>query len=243
MSKRTAIGYCRVSTAKQLRLSPEIQAEQMAEFCKHEGLDLRLPVFVEAKTGRKYREQLQAAVNAACECQGVLLVYDMTRLFRDTLFGLTLLDALKRRGGAMRSVADSQDTSDQTAFGKLMRTMMLGLGQYQSDQQGEKIAAQNRKTVRIKGYRTNGAQPFGWRIEKTLDASGRILDCTRVEVAAEQAALKLARKLRDKPPFQRSYAYVADQLNAQSIPSPSGNGWSADSVRRVLRQASAIRAK
>lgn len=217
----TAFGYTRVSTTRQERISPQVQAEKIAAFCQEKGWKLECTLH-EARSGRKERDELTAAAQLACASGGVLVVYDMTRLFRNAKQGLIVLDSLRDAGAFMYSVADRQDTTDQTAFGKLLRTFMLMMGQYFSDQSGEKIAASNAKTEKRLGYRTQGQQPYGFDID--LDSG------VRVPVESEQKTIAVARSLRRS----RSLALVAEALNTRGYVTRAGNQWRAEGVRRIL---------
>lgn len=223
---RTAIAYTRVSTERQQRSSPEVQAEQIAAFCARHELALQPHVYHEAKSGKLYREQLQAAFDAAADAKGILVAYDMTRMFRDEIGGLMLMRDLHKAKAAFMTADGSVDTRDQSAAAKLMRTIFLGVAAFQSNQAGEKIALQNAKTKALLGYRTNGQQPYGKKLE-----NGR-----RLDVPEEQAVIATVRTLVEAN--GRTYREMADALNAQSIPSPSGQPWTHTGlgafVRRVL---------
>jgi DNA invertase Pin-like site-specific DNA recombinase len=236
---RPAIAYTRVSTQRQQRSSPEVQAEQIAAFCAREGLVMSPQVFHEAKSGKLYREQLQAAFDAAIAVKGILVAYDMTRMFRDEIGGLVLMRDLHKRGAAFMTADNAVDTRDQSAAAKLMRTVFLGVAAFQSNQTGEKIALENRKTVDRLGYRTNGAQPFGWRIQKVFDGRGEITDCYRVEVPEEQAVLIQVRELVAEN--GRTYAQMADVLNSRGVIPPKGDQWTGKGLGQFVRRLQAVK--
>lgn len=232
---RPAFAYTRVSTAKQQRSSPEVQAVQIAEFCARHDLELQPTIYNEAKSGKFYREQLQAAFDATIAAKGVLVAYDMTRMFRDEIGGLVLMRDLHKAKAIFMTADGSVDTTNQSAAAKFMRTIFLGAAAFQSNQSGEKVALENSKTVHRLGYRTQGGQPYGYKNQKDRDAADRVINCHRVEIPAEQAVIARIRLLHRQ---KHSNYEIARQLTTEGVPTRKGvQAWSPETIRKILRRA------
>src|SRR5689334_15257828 len=96
--KQAAIGYIRVSTEEQARegLSLDAQRAKIAAWCGAMGYELAGTFADEGISGHCVRKRpgLQAAVEAVCACGGVLVVYSLSRLARNTRETLELGERL-----------------------------------------------------------------------------------------------------------------------------------------------------
>jgi DNA invertase Pin-like site-specific DNA recombinase len=208
------IALARVSTKRQDNLSPRAQIEAIRKWAKDRGYEV-VKEFTEVVSGRRQdRDGLTEAMALTCEIQGMLVVYDATRLFRNTLLSLQAFSVLASHGAYFASVTENvMDTRDDTPASRFTRTLFSALGQLQSDQQGAKIAYQNMLTVREKGHRTNGVQPAGWK----LDENGRRIPC-ELELASIEAAKKALVEVK----FVRGrYSKAARLLNERGVPTIS----------------------
>jgi hypothetical protein len=190
------IALARVSTRRQDNLSPRAQIDAIRKWAKDRGYEV-VKEFTEVVSGRRNdRDGCDQAMALACELKGMLVVYDATRLFRNTLLSLQAFSVLASHGAFFASVTENvMDTRDDTPASRFSRTLFSAVGQLHSDQQGAKIAYQNRRTVKERkceqwpdGYRTNGSQPAGWM----LDEKGYRVPCYEERESIEAAMQALS---------------------------------------------------
>src|SRR5262245_5581297 len=83
-----AIGYTRVSTRSQAEEGASLPAQEarIADWCRFHGYTLQAVYSDPGISGRKIenRPGLQAALGAVCQTGGVLAVYSLSRLARNT---------------------------------------------------------------------------------------------------------------------------------------------------------------
>lgn len=218
-----AYGYCRVSTVRQADegTSLEVQEDKIRLWCKLHGHDLQ-QIFVErGVSGRNpSRKALQAALDATCKSQGVLVFYDLTRLARSLQDALA---AFQRVDTAGAHLASCTEPLDSTATGRLMFQILGAFAEFTSRMNGEKVALANKRSLKENGYRTQGAQPYGWQL-----VNGR-----RVKNDDEQAVLAEMRKLSRAG---KSYVSIAATLNESGHTTRGGSAWHMGSVYRVLNR-------
>ncbi len=218
-----AFGYCRVSTTRQRDKgeSLETQAETIAAWCKTRGHTL-VDVFYDSASGRTREERpsLEASVKAASEAKGVLVVYDISRLARRLRDSLAILEDLAASGAQIASVR--QDWCDTTSpAGKFVFTVIGGIAEMFSAELGERVKAANERTVRNKGYRTQGQQPYGYRLENKV----------RVPVPEELAIVAQFRRWRKQG---ATYEKVAALANEAGYRKRRGKPWDAASIFTIM---------
>ena len=82
------------------------------------------------------RASLQAAVSAVCACGGVLVVYSLSRLARNTTETLELGKRLSKAGADLVSLSEKIDTT--SAAGKMVFRMLAVLAEFERDQVSER---------------------------------------------------------------------------------------------------------
>lgn len=135
-----AIAYVRVSTTGQAEdgVSLDAQRSKIAAWCEVMGHEL-VQVFVdEGISGHSMekRASLQAAVSAVCACGGVLVVYSLSRLARNTTETLELGKRLSKAGADLVSLSEKIDTT--SAAGKMVFRMLAVLAEFERDQVSER---------------------------------------------------------------------------------------------------------
>lgn len=140
------------------------------------------------------RPALAQALDAVCACGGVLVVYSLSRLARNTAETLEVGERLAKAGADLASLSEKIDTT--SAAGKMIFRMLAVLSEFERDQISERttMALQHKKA---QGERISGRVPYG----KTLAADGvHLEDCP-----SEQQVILLAR------------AYYAEGLSSRKI--------------------------
>lgn len=222
-----AIGYVRVSTDRQAEdgVSLDAQKAKLAAWCSFNDAEL-VEVHEDAQTGKRAdnREGLQAALDAVCRVGGVLVVYSLSRLARNTKETLEIAERLERAGANLVSLSERIDTT--SAAGKMVFRMLAVLAEFERDQLAERTHAAM-SYMKSQGQRV-GTVPLG----KDLADDGVSL----VDNADEQRVLDVIADMRRK---SWSLRKIAAELTARGIPTKEGNTtWSHSTIQRLVsRQA------
>jgi DNA invertase Pin-like site-specific DNA recombinase len=161
-----------------------------------------------------------AALFERVESNGVKIVFveNATRLARDLMVGEVILQQLTNAGCqviATDSGTDlTADSDDPTR--RLIRQVLGAVAEFDRRVTVMKLrAARDRK--RSRGQRCEGRKPFG-------------------SLPGEAETLARIKELRRKPPYgrRRSLQQVCDALNAEGLPTRSGQPWTKQVVNRIL---------
>jgi len=218
------IGYVRVSTGEQAHsgLGLEAQRRRIQAQARANGWNL-LALFEDAGVSAKTLER--PGLNAALEMLTpgrVLLALKMDRLTRSAGDLLRFQKMVDGRGAAWATVQERIDTT--TATGRLMRTLLATLAEWERDTIAERtVAALASKKER--GERL-GTTPLGYRTEKDEEGSTRL-----VPVACEMATVLRARELHG---LGYSLPSIARTLTHENHSTKRGGRWFATSVSRLL---------
>jgi DNA invertase Pin-like site-specific DNA recombinase len=163
---------------------------------------------------------------ARLDANGVrmVLVERADRLARDLMVGEILLQQFRDRGVAVIEVEGGNDltaaTDDPTR--KLIRQILGAVAEFDKSCLVAKLKGARDRLSKAKGRRIEGRAPFGWAI----------VDGQRVEVPAEQEAVKVMREMRDA---KHSYREIASELMNRGVPAKSGGvRWEAMQVKNIL---------
>ena len=203
-----AITYARVSTGKQAEsgLSLDDQAERMGRELSRRGWELVEAHTDAGRSGRtgKSRPALEAALEALAAGEAdALVVAKLDRLARSTIALSRIMQTSQEQGWALVILDPDLDTS--TAAGRLTATVLGAVAEYES----ELIADRARMTHRRR------------------KAAGH---------RAGQAPIlsdELRHRIADTRTGGASFARIADELNAEGIPTAKGGRWHASTVRHV----------
>jgi DNA invertase Pin-like site-specific DNA recombinase len=203
-----AITYARVSTGKQAEsgLSMDDQAERMGREISRRGWELVEAHTDAGRSGRtgKSRPALEAALEALAAGEAdALVVAKLDRLARSTIALSRIMQTSQEQGWALVILDPDLDTS--TAAGRLTATVLGAVAEYES----ELIADRARMTHRRR------------------KAAGH---------RAGQAPIlsdELRHRIADTRTGGASFARIADELNAEGIPTAKGGRWHASTVRHV----------
>lgn len=245
MAKR-AVGYVRVSTARQGTSGLGLEAQQTAveAMCQANGWELVAPLFHEVESGRKTdRPELEKALAKAKLVGGVLVVAKIDRLARDTHFLLGLINS------GVDVVFCDLPALPAGPVGRFMLTQMAAVAELEagliSQRTKAALAAAKARGTWTKADGTpykagkrlgnpNGAAAFK-RAGKGTKAA--------LEVVSANAT-KRAEELRDtvrqlQAQGVTSLAGIATALNEQGTRSPRGGQWHPSSVSNLLARLEA----
>lgn len=219
-----AIAYVRVSTSGQVEdgVSLDAQRSKIAAWCEVMGYELAGTYADEGISGHSIdkRVGLQAAVDAVCACGGVLVVYSLSRLARNTRETLELGERLARAGADLVSLSEKIDTT--SAAGKMVFRMLAVLAEFERDQVSERttMALQYKKA---QGEKLGGRVPYGMQ----LRADGIHLEAH----AAEQAVIQIARALHQAGLSSRK---IAARLAEQGMYSRAGSVFAPSAIMAMV---------
>lgn len=218
-----AVGYFRVSTAKQgaSGLGLEAQRAAVETFCASRGWELIAPPFVEVESGKRDdRPELERALERARLTGATLVVAKLDRLSRDLHF-LTKL----QKDGARFIAVDMPEANELTVH--IMAAVAQAERKAISRRTVEALAAAKARGVRLGN--PNGAAALRRAGKGTTAALQAVTaDATR---RAEGLRATLDQLRADGV---KSLGGIAAALNAQGIVTPRGGQWHASSVRNLV---------
>ncbi|MGC5198229.1 recombinase family protein [Aphanothece microscopica] len=220
------MSYLRVSTQKQGAegLGIEAQRRAVADFMKGGNWQL-IGELVEVESGkRRDRPKLAEAIALCRAFNARLVIAKLDRLSRDAAFLLSLRDA-----GVEFIAADNPHANRLT----------VGILALVAEQEREAISY--RTKAALAAARARGVQLGAFRDGQFVGRIGNAENASKARQARSIKSRQKAENIRfllDRldPDGQRSLRGLAESLNQEGIPTPSGRGmWSAQSVKR-LRQ-------
>lgn len=156
-------GYCRVSTDKQ-------DLTKYIEQLKKYGIDesnIKSDIMTGTKSDRSGLKNLLDTVVKG----DTIVIPDMTRLGRSTIYLLNLVDELKNKGVYIKSLKeDWLDTTSDNPQNTLMLTMFSALAQYERDL----ISLRTKETLAHKKA-MNGGKAINGRPSKTNETKNIII--------------------------------------------------------------------
>ena len=167
------------------------------------------------------RPGLLKAIDAACDAGGVLVVYSLSRLARNTEETIAMGNRLAKAGADLVSLSEKIDTTSAT--GKMIFRLLASLAEFERDQISE-------RTTMALGYKRSqgeriGELPYGF--EEGQD--GKL-----VENAAEQATIATIRQYRRDGLSLRAIVVVAEKA---CLVSRAGKPFQLTQIARMLKEA------
>ena len=220
-----AVGYTRVSTAKQAQegISLEAQEAKIRAYCDLKDMRL-LRIISDTKSGGKTeREGYQEAISL-CKAKEVdaVVVFSISRFTRSTKDLFDFVDAFVIKGGIeLHSLSESLDTSSPT--GRFMLKVMAAMNELEREQIGERTK-EALAHKRGKGEKTGGFIPFGY----DLHEDGRTL----IENGGEQAIIG---QIEHWQAEGFSHNAIAKQLNADGYNTKNARRWGREQIGRIIR--------
>ena len=218
------VSYLRVSTAKQgaSGLGLEAQRAAVADFTAV-GSHKLLTENVEVESGSKAaRPQLAAALTSCRLHRATLVIAKLDRLARNVAFIANLMD------GGVEFVA-----CDMPHANRLTLHLLAAIAEHEREMisQRTKAALQAAKARGARLGNPNGAAAL---LEGCRAAAGASAAVRQAKAAAHAAAL--APTLFDYSSEGLSCREIAKALNGRRVPSPSGQAWYPEQVRRTQLQ-------
>lgn len=154
------LGYIRVSTYYEDKISPEIQRAAIEAWAKRTGR--RIVAWIEDLdvSGRTFRRKINNAFKAveAREVRGIA-VWRYSRFGRSRHGNAFNLYRLEQLGGRLESATEAADTT--TAFGRLQMGMAFKFAEFESERIGEQWA-ETRENRLARGLPATGGHRWGY---------------------------------------------------------------------------------
>jgi len=239
------IGYLRVSTGEQVQhgYGLDTQAQAVRDWCareygdrpyqldiyRDEGISGRLG-YQPPPSGRgKYRPGLgQVVERLRAGTVDVLVVYDLSRLYRDHLEGLKFTSEFFSEGSPSRLVSVTEPVDLSSIEGEMSLDMFLAAAAYFRKQTARKVR-HGLAQRRLAGYAT-GKLPYGWRGTKAANGGRPGIEPLPEQIQWVQEAFRLVLA-------GHGTRQIAQELNTRAAPTGAKDlNWTAQRVRRLLTQ-------
>jgi site-specific DNA recombinase len=215
-----AVGYVRVSKAREEMISPELQVTAITDYCQRTGAKLVEVITDLDQTGRNFaRVGVQSAIELV-EAGGadLVVVWKWSRFGRNVKDCLVNIDRLEVAGGKL--VAATEDFDD-TPVGRFGRGQFLLMAQFESERIGEQWKEAQARRIR-NGLPINGRPRYGYDYTKGTGYT------------PNPVTAPILKELYERYVAGDSPRLLANDMNRQGIPSPGGAIWLDSTVRQVL---------
>jgi DNA invertase Pin-like site-specific DNA recombinase len=225
MTKGRFVSYLRVSTDRQGRSGLGLEAQREAVGTYLNGGAWKLVAeFVEVESGRRAdRPQLASALALCRAHRAALVVAKVDRLARSQSFLSRILEA-----GVDVRFCDLPQIEGPT--GRFLLQSMMSVAELEAGM----ISARTKSA--LAASKARGRKLGGFRGRSGTEADTLMARAERTRKANSQAEALAPIITRIDPNGIRSLSYIANQLNGEGVPTPSGQGtWTPTTVAR-LRQ-------
>ena len=223
-----ASGYCRVSTEEQAREGYGLAAQEQAirAYCQAQGWEL-VELYIDAGVSGKSlrgRDALERLLGDAEAGRFERLIFwKLDRLGRNLRDLLAISDRLEAVGVGIVSIQEAIDTG--TATGRLMRSILGSLAEFEREATAERIKAA--AAAKAKGGELIGPLPLGYQREEAG------------QVVLDPATAPLIREAFDRYATGRYSLREMGQWAARvDLRSAEGNPLDRLSVRKILTNVS-----
>lgn len=224
MSKKTAVGYVRVSGKSQLDGNgPERQEELIRAFAARNGYEIT-KVYVEAYTGTEsdrptFSEMLVDLLTNGCR---TIIIECLDRLARDLIVQMGLLNVLIEKGLSLIAAMTGADVTADVQDDPMRKAIIQIQGVFAELEKNLLVRKLWKAKVAIRktGVKCDGRKSYG-------------------EKDGEQAVLERVRALRRKPRLgvKLTWDEVASALNAEGLRNRAGREWTRQNLHKVCKTA------
>ncbi|MBK1662153.1 recombinase family protein [Paracraurococcus ruber] len=224
--QRTFVAYARVSTDKQGRSGLGLEAQQAAiRGFLQPGDRLLAPIYVEVESGRRSdRPELAKALERCRVTGATLLLAKLDRLSRDAHFLLGLSKA-----GVEFVAADMPHANRLT----------VGIMALVAEEEARAISTRTKAALaaaKARGKQLGGVRPGQQLPGAEQQQRGRQAGAAANKAAAVRVALNIAERVEELRGAGMSLERIAQQLQADGVPTARGGAWTGTAVRRVLQR-------
>ena len=230
------IGYVRVSTWREDKISPEIQRDAIERWATASGK--RITEWVEDldETGRNFKRKIQHAISRVetRNARGIA-VWKFSRFGRNRHGIAVNLARVETVGGRLESATEPVDAS--TAVGKLNRGILFEIAAFESDRAGEQWK-ETHGLRRDAGLPATGRPRFGYiwhprRIPDPETPGQWTTQPERYEIIPDHADL-IADAYDQKIVRRETFRSLAAGLNLEGARTTRGHLWDGSSLRAYM---------
>ncbi|MFE1332051.1 recombinase family protein [Streptomyces microflavus] len=236
------IGYIRVSTWREEKISPELQQSAIQAWATRTGRRIIDWITDLDATGRNFKRKIIGGIQRVEEREAVgIAVWKFSRFGRNDLGIAVNLARLEHAGGQLASATEDVDV--RTAVGRFNRRILFDLAVFESDRAGE-MWKDTHKWRRAHGLPATGGRRLGYvwyprRIPDPIRPGQWTIQDERYEVdnnARDDIEALFDRKLGlASSAAPEGYGALAGWLNRLGYRTGLGTLWKADSLRRYMR--------
>ena len=220
-----AIGYIRVSMAREEMISPEIQRaviESWATRTQHRVIDWVVDL---DKTGRNFKRKIMRVIERVEAGEApVIAVWKYSRFGRSRTGVPANLARVEKVGGQLLSATEEVDA--RTAIGRFQRGMIMEFNAFESDRSGEQWM-ETHQWRRSQGLPATGGKRFGyiWHPRKVYAPDGTItLQQERYE--PDSIHRDIVEDIYQRYVAGSGFRKLATSLNEAGILTANGTLWS-----------------
>ncbi|MFF0409170.1 recombinase family protein [Kitasatospora sp. NPDC004745] len=229
-----AIGYIRVSMAREEMISPEIQRASIEAWAERRRRRIIHWVVDLDATGRNFRRKIMKAIGYIEDGTAKeIAAWKYSRFGRQRHGNAINLERLERAGGQLVSATEEVDA--RTAVGRFQRGMLLEVASFESDRAGEQWK-ETHEWRRAQGLPAGGGKRFGyvWYPRKLPNLDGTFtIQRERYELdpaTAPAVAEMYEQYVNGGAGFDR----LAQQLNTAGIYTTRNMEWWGQTVKNYM---------
>lgn len=218
--------YLRVSGKGQLKGDgPERQKVKIKAYCKANRIEI-VGWYSESETGTEQDRPQLARLMVDLENNGVgiqtVVIEKLDRLARDLMVQEAIVRDFNKKGVQLISADEGPDLASSDPTRKLIRQMFGAIAEYDKAMLVLKLrAARQRKRLRT-GKKVEGAKAYGE-------------DSPEERAVIKQ--IRMMRRTRRGGHRGLTYAKIAEELNAEGVPTKKGKKWTAQLVHHVCTKS------
>ncbi|WP_399087963.1 recombinase family protein [Streptomyces sp. BBFR2] len=227
------VGYIRVSTWKEEKISPDLQRTAILDWAKRNGVEITEWIEDLDTTGRNFKRKIMRAIEIVEKGkeQGIA-VWRYSRFGRDRAGNAINLARVETIGGQLVSATEPVDAT--TAIGRFQRGMLLEFAAFESDRIGE-AWAETHQHRRAQGLPATGRPRFGYIWHRRWNAKTETLQEEKYEPDPDVGPVvaELYRMYSDDI-APKGFATLCGWLNSQGIRTKGGRLWGTHTLTRYM---------
>lgn len=227
------IGYIRVSTWREEKISPDLQKTAVREWARRTGRRIIGWIIDLDATGRNFKRKIMRGIEAveANLARGIA-VWRYSRFGRNRTGNAVNLARLEGVGGKLESATEAIDAS--TAIGEFQREMIFAFGNFESNRASEQWRETHdlrRDTLKLPA---TGRSRFGYVWHRRWDPRTETLQKERYELSGDDGAAEALYEAYERKVSGDAFATVAAWLNTAGYRTVRGYLWDDSSLRKYM---------
>ncbi len=226
------IGYIRVSTWKEEKISPEIQEAALRQWAAHTGRRLLEPLTEDLDaSGRNFNRKIMRDIERVerGEARGIA-VWRYSRFGRNRTGNAVNLARLENVGGHLESATEPVDAT--TAIGRFQRGMILEFGNYESDRAGEQWRETHDHRRDKEHLPATGRRRFGYIWHRRWNPRTETLQ--RERYTFDPATAPYVRELYVRQVEGEGFTSLCAWLNGAGWRTTTGRMWEQSALRKYM---------